>query len=106
MMTRSGMKTEEPLEELPGKTLKSPGPPLEKGGGLKLPLSQRGSSNSPFHKGVYGGIGANFRLSLLAEATPSPCPLPPGERVSQSPSLDGRGKGEGDNRLILLGQVP
>jgi len=52
------------------------------------------------------GIGANFRLSLWAEVIPSPCPLPPGERVSRTPCLDGRRKGDGDNRLILLGQVP
>jgi hypothetical protein len=32
--------------------------------------------------------------------SPSPSPLPPGERVSQLPSLDGRGKGEGDKRLL------
>jgi hypothetical protein len=30
---------------------------------------------------------------------PSPFPLPPGERVVRTPSLDGRGKEEGDKRL-------
>jgi len=42
-------------------------------------------------------IGANLRGLLRVQTSPSPRPLPPGERVFITPSLDGRGKGEGDN---------
>jgi len=37
-----------------------------------------------------------FKLTHCAVAVPSPFPLPPGERVFESPSLDGRGLGEGE----------
>ena len=47
-----------------------------------------------------GTICANFRFRILIPIPPSPSPLPRGERVLESPSLDGRGKGEGDNYLI------
>jgi hypothetical protein len=50
-------------------------------------------------------ICANFRFRILIPIPPSPSPLPRGERVLESPSLDGRGKGEGDNYLISLTQV-
>ena len=49
---------------------------------------------------ILGGevhIGANFKCEISLSYSPSPSPLPPGERVSKSPSLDGRG--EGDNLL-------
>ena len=36
---------------------------------------------------------------LRTADSPSPYPLPRGERDLESPSLDGRGKGEGDNLL-------
>ncbi len=38
-------------------------------------------------------IGANFKCEISLSYSPSPSPLPPGERVSKSPSLDGRGRG-------------
>jgi len=40
-------------------------------------------------------IGVKIRHTMRLNA-PSPFPLPPGERVFATPSLDGRGKGEGD----------
>jgi len=43
--------------------------------------------------------GALYALTLdsvLITIPPSPFPLPPGERDFESPSLDGRGSGEGD----------
>jgi len=40
-------------------------------------------------------ICANFKCEISLSYSPSPSPLPPGERVSKSPSLDGRGKGRG-----------
>jgi hypothetical protein len=44
-------------------------------------------------------IGANLSPCFDLARSPSPCPLPPWERVFGIPSLDGRGKGEGDKML-------
>ena len=51
------------------------------------------------------GLGANFRFRISVTIPPSPSLLPPGERVLKSPSLDGRGQGEGDKHLKSLAQV-
>jgi len=47
-------------------------------------------------------MGASFRTLYGGQEAPSPSPLPPGERVLRTPSLDGRGKGEGDKPLISI----
>jgi len=52
------------------------------------------------------GIGVKIGLASGAAHSPSPCPLPPGERVSGTPSLDGRGKGEGDKALLTQRPIP
>ncbi|MEW6530844.1 MAG: tetratricopeptide repeat protein [Thermodesulfobacteriota bacterium] len=51
-------------------------------------------------------IGAKMGLTPGAGHSPSPCPLPPGERVSRPPSLDGREKGEGDEHLLSQRPIP
>ncbi len=45
------------------------------------------------------GMCANLWRDSGVDDSPSPCPLPQGKRVFDTPSLDGRGKGEGDNHL-------
>ena len=53
----------------------------------------------------YGCLGGLFLaryvgdLALCKAKSPSPYPLPPGERVLQPSPFDRRGKGEGDNSL-------
>ncbi len=44
-------------------------------------------------------ICANLPPKLWTKMPPSPYPLPRGERALVSPSLDGRGNGEGDKQL-------
>jgi hypothetical protein len=46
-----------------------------------------------------------YALTLDSESLSRFPPLPRGERILESPSLDGRGKGEGGNYLISLTQV-
>ena len=48
-------------------------------------------------------ICANLPPYLRTADSPSPYPLPRGERDLESPSLDGRGKGEGDENITLRG---
>jgi len=52
------------------------------------------------------GIGAKIGLAPGAGHSSSPCPLPLGERVSRTPSLDGRGKGDGDKALLSQRPIP
>jgi heme o synthase len=68
---------------------------------LTNPHTRSRSISKSFLRGVRG-IGANLSAELRPQDAPSPYPLPPGERDLESPSLDGRGKGEGDKRLTSL----
>ncbi len=56
----------------------------------------RGDKLRANDEGVYA---LTYGVMAALTIPPSHCPLPLGERVFDTPSLDGRGKGEGDNHL-------
>jgi len=75
---------------------------------LTLPSPARGEgfqTPPPLMEGE-GGIGVKIGLAPGTGHSSSLFPLPPGERVSRTPSLDGRGKGEGDKALLSQRPIP
>jgi len=54
------------------------------------------------HHAALEGHRRQLNDSFAPENAPSPYPLPRGERDLESPSLDGRGKGEGGKKLKSL----